>query len=93
MGAVKTARDAGIDKLIGFDMGGTSTDVTHFAGEYERAFDTEVGGGRMRAPMLQIHTVAAGGGSVLHWDGVRMRWVRIPPARTRVRWPIAGEGL
>jgi 5-oxoprolinase (ATP-hydrolysing) len=73
VGAVQTAREAGIDKLIGFDMGGTSTDVTHFAGEYERAFDTEVAGVRMRAPMLQIHTVAAGGGSILHWDGVRMR--------------------
>ena len=73
VGAVQTALQAGLHKLIGFDMGGTSTDVTHYAGEYERAFDTEVAGVRMRAPMMQIHTVAAGGGSILHWDGVRMR--------------------
>ncbi|MET0388563.1 MAG: hydantoinase B/oxoprolinase family protein [Polyangiales bacterium] len=73
VGAVQTAALAGIEKLIGFDMGGTSTDVTHYAGEYERAFDTEVAGIRMRAPIMQIHTVAAGGGSILHWDGVRMR--------------------
>ena len=73
VGAVETAQLAGFDKLIGFDMGGTSTDVTHYAGEYERAFDTEVAGIRMRAPMMQIHTLAAGGGSILHWDGMRMR--------------------
>ena len=64
---------AGFDKIIGFDMGGTSTDVSHYAGEYERAFETEVAGVRMRAPMMQIHTVAAGGGSILLFDGARFR--------------------
>jgi 5-oxoprolinase (ATP-hydrolysing) len=73
VGAVQTALRAGLPRIIGFDMGGTSTDVTHFAGEYERAFDTEVAGFRLRAPIMQVHTVAAGGGSVLDWDGVRMR--------------------
>ena len=61
------------DKIIGFDMGGTSTDVAHFAGEYERAFDAEVAGVRLRAPIMQIHTVAAGGGSICQFDGVRLR--------------------
>ncbi|WP_298298618.1 hydantoinase B/oxoprolinase family protein [uncultured Litoreibacter sp.] len=65
VGMVKTAEAAGFDKLIGFDMGGTSTDVCHYAGEYERSFETEVAGVRMRAPMMNIHTVAAGGGSIL----------------------------
>jgi 5-oxoprolinase (ATP-hydrolysing) len=60
-------------KVIGFDMGGTSTDVAHFAGDYERAFDTEVAGVRIRAPMMRIHTVAAGGGSILHADPGRFR--------------------
>jgi 5-oxoprolinase (ATP-hydrolysing) len=69
----ETGRSAGFDKVIGFDMGGTSTDVAHFDGEYERAFETEVAGVRMRAPMMLIHTVAAGGGSVLHYDGARFR--------------------
>ncbi|MDY6860638.1 MAG: hydantoinase B/oxoprolinase family protein [Pseudomonadota bacterium] len=64
VGMVKTAGMAGFDRLIGFDMGGTSTDVSHYAGEYERSFETEVAGVRMRAPMMDIHTVAAGGGSV-----------------------------
>src|SRR5690606_12448725 len=64
---------AGFDKIIGFDMGGTSTDVSHYAGEFERAFETEVAGVRMRAPMMHIHTVAAGGGSILHYDGSRFR--------------------
>ena len=64
VGMVKTAGVAGHDKLIGFDMGGTSTDVSHFAGDYERSFETEVAGVRMRAPMMDIHTVAAGGGSI-----------------------------
>jgi len=63
----------GYDRVIGFDMGGTSTDVSHYAGSYERVFDTEVAGVRLRAPMLAIHTVAAGGGSVLHFDGSRFR--------------------
>ncbi|MBX3574152.1 MAG: hydantoinase B/oxoprolinase family protein [Mesorhizobium sp.] len=70
VGMVETARLAGFDKVIGFDMGGTSTDVAHYDGEYERAFDTEVAGVRVRAPMMRIHTVAAGGGSILHYaDG------------------------
>jgi 5-oxoprolinase (ATP-hydrolysing) len=73
VGAVETAQAAGFGKIIGFDMGGTSTDVSHFAGEYERAFDTRVAGVRMRAPMMQIHTVAAGGGSILTFDGSRFR--------------------
>ena len=60
---------AGFDRVIGFDMGGTSTDVSHYAGEFERAFETQVAGVRMRAPMMSIHTVAAGGGSILHFDG------------------------
>jgi 5-oxoprolinase (ATP-hydrolysing) len=70
-GAVKTSAAAGLDKIITFDMGGTSTDVAHYDGEYERSFETEVAGCRMRVPMLHIHTVAAGGGSVLHFDGRR----------------------
>jgi 5-oxoprolinase (ATP-hydrolysing) len=73
VGMAETGRAAGFKQLIGFDMGGTSTDVSHFAGEYERAFETEVAGVRMRAPMMLIHTVAAGGGSVLHFDGARFR--------------------
>ncbi len=73
VGMAETGREAGLDRLIGFDMGGTSTDVSHFDGEYERAFETEVAGVRMRAPMMLIHTVAAGGGSVLHFDGARFR--------------------
>jgi 5-oxoprolinase (ATP-hydrolysing) len=73
VGMAETGRAAGFSRLIGFDMGGTSTDVSHFAGQYERAFETEVAGVRMRAPMMLIHTVAAGGGSVLHFDGARFR--------------------
>ena len=73
VGMAETARLAGFDKVIGFDMGGTSTDVSHFAGEYERSFETEVAGVRMRVPMLRIHTVAAGGGSILFYDGTRFR--------------------
>jgi 5-oxoprolinase (ATP-hydrolysing) len=73
VGMAETGRQAGFRRLIGFDMGGTSTDVSHFAGEYERAFETEVAGVRMRAPMMLIHTVAAGGGSILHFDGARFR--------------------
>ncbi len=73
VGMAETGRAAGFDRLIGFDMGGTSTDVSHYAGEYERAFETEVAGVRMRAPMMLIHTVAAGGGSILHFDGARFR--------------------
>jgi 5-oxoprolinase (ATP-hydrolysing) len=73
VGMAETGRAAGFSRLIGFDMGGTSTDVSHYAGEYERAFETEVAGVRMRAPMMLIHTVAAGGGSILHFDGARFR--------------------
>src|ERR1700731_975081 len=73
VGMARTAQAAGHTKLIGFDMGGTSTDVSHFAGEYERAFDTEVGGVRVRAPMMSIHSIAAGGGSIIRFDGARLR--------------------
>ena len=77
VGAVRTSLAAGFDRIIGFDMGGTSTDVSHFAGsslsDLEREFDTQVAGVRMRAPMMSIHTVAAGGGSILHFDGSRYR--------------------
>ncbi|WP_174302078.1 hydantoinase B/oxoprolinase family protein, partial [Caulobacter sp. S45] len=73
VGMVRTAADAGIERVLGFDMGGTSTDVSHYAGEYERTFDTEVAGVRMRAPMMRIHTVAAGGGSICRFDGARLR--------------------
>ncbi len=73
VGMVRTGTAAGFDQLIGFDMGGTSTDVSHYAGELERTYDTAVAGVRVRAPMIHIHTVAAGGGSVLRFDGSRMR--------------------
>jgi len=69
----RTGISAGFKRIIGFDMGGTSTDVAHFDGEFERAFETEVAGVRMRAPMMKIHTVAAGGGSILAFDGARFR--------------------
>jgi 5-oxoprolinase (ATP-hydrolysing) len=70
---VQTGMQAGFNKLIGFDMGGTSTDVCHFSGEYERSFETEVAGVRIRAPMMQIHTVAAGGGSILSFKDGRFQ--------------------
>ena len=73
VGMARVSSAAGFDRVIGFDMGGTSTDVSHYAGEFERAFDTLVAGVRMRAPMMSIHTVAAGGGSILHFDGARLR--------------------
>jgi 5-oxoprolinase (ATP-hydrolysing) len=73
VGAARTAQMAGFDRIIGFDMGGTSTDVSHYAGEFERELETKVAGVRMRAPMMSIHTVAAGGGSILHFDGARYR--------------------
>jgi 5-oxoprolinase (ATP-hydrolysing) len=73
VGAVEITEMAGFDRMIGFDMGGTSTDVSHYDGDYERTFETEVAGVRMRAPMMLIHTVAAGGGSILHYDGARFR--------------------
>ncbi len=73
VGMVKTAAMSGYRRLIGFDMGGTSTDVSHYDGEHERSFETMVAGVRMRAPIMHIHTVAAGGGSILHFDGGRFR--------------------
>jgi len=73
VGMVRMSALAGFDHVIGFDMGGTSTDVSHYAGDYERVFITQVAGVRLRAPMLDIHTVAAGGGSILHFDGSRYR--------------------
>jgi 5-oxoprolinase (ATP-hydrolysing) len=73
VGMVRTAVAGGHQRVIGFDMGGTSTDVSHYAGEFERAFETQVAGVRMRAPMMSIHTVAAGGGSILQFDGARLR--------------------
>ncbi|GAB2993970.1 hydantoinase B/oxoprolinase family protein [Amycolatopsis acidiphila] len=73
VGMVRMSALAGFDHVIGFDMGGTSTDVSHYAGEYERVFTAQVAGVRLRAPMLDIHTVAAGGGSILHFDGSRYR--------------------
>ncbi|MGX0878635.1 5-oxoprolinase (ATP-hydrolyzing) [Roseovarius sp. MBR-154] len=73
VGMAQTGSLAGFDKVIGFDMGGTSTDVAHYAEDYERAFDTEVAGVRIRAPMMRVHTVAAGGGSILHAEPGRFR--------------------
>jgi 5-oxoprolinase (ATP-hydrolysing) len=73
VGMAETAREAGFQHVIGFDMGGTSTDVARFDGEYERVYETEVAGVRLRTPMLAIHTVAAGGGSILSYDGARFR--------------------
>jgi len=73
VGMTRTAATCGLTRLIGFDMGGTSTDVTHYDGEYERSFETMVAGVRMRSPMMHIHTVAAGGGSILQFDGSRYR--------------------
>jgi 5-oxoprolinase (ATP-hydrolysing) len=73
VGMARTSEMAGFGKVIGFDMGGTSTDVSHYAGELEREFETQVAGVRLRAPMLSIHTIAAGGGSILHFDGQRYR--------------------
>ena len=73
VGMVRTAEAAGFERLIGFDMGGTSTDVSHYAGSYERSFETEVAGVRLRAPMMDIHTVAAGGGSILTYRDGRLQ--------------------
>ena len=73
VGAARTAATAGLKNIIGFDMGGTSTDVALYAGAFQRTFDTQVAGVRIRAPMMAIHTVAAGGGSILHFDGARFR--------------------
>jgi 5-oxoprolinase (ATP-hydrolysing) len=73
VGMARTALAAGHERIIGFDMGGTSTDVSHYAGEFERVFDTEVAGVRVRTPMLSMHTIAAGGGSLIRFDGARLR--------------------
>ena len=73
VGMAETARRAGFTRVIGFDMGGTSTDVSHFAGNYERTFETEIAGVRLRVPMLRVHTVAAGGGSIISFDGTRLQ--------------------
>ncbi|CAI8946442.1 hydantoinase B/oxoprolinase family protein [Methylocaldum szegediense] len=73
VGAVAVSRLAGFDRIVTFDMGGTSTDVAHYAGEFERSQESEIAGVRLRAPILNIHTVAAGGGSILHFDGLRFR--------------------
>jgi len=73
VGAAKAAAQAGFERIIAFDMGGTSTDVTHYAGEFERRFETEIAGIRMCSPMMHIHTVAAGGGSICRFDGTRLR--------------------
>ncbi len=73
VGMAETARAAGFQRVIGFDMGGTSTDVSRFDGVYERQYEAEVSGVRLRVPMMAIHTVAAGGGSILHYDGARFR--------------------
>jgi 5-oxoprolinase (ATP-hydrolysing) len=73
VGAVAVSRRAGFDKVIGFDMGGTSTDVSHYAGELERSYESVVGGVRLRSPMLRVHTVAAGGGSICAFEGGRYR--------------------
>ena len=99
VGAVEVSRLAGFDRIIGFDMGGTSTDVTHYAGEYERAFVTEVAGVRLRAPMMRIHTVAAGGGSICSFDGARFRVGpgvgrrQSRPGRVPPRRPADGDRL
>jgi 5-oxoprolinase (ATP-hydrolysing) len=73
VGMAATAAEAGFDRIIGFDMGGTSTDVSHYAGQFERSYETVVAGVRMRSPMMSIHTVAAGGGSICRFDGARLR--------------------
>ncbi len=73
VGMAEISRAAGCEQVIGFDMGGTSTDISHHAGEFERTFETEVSGVRVRAPMMHIHTIAAGGGSLLTYDGRRFR--------------------
>lgn len=73
VGAVKTAAEVGCSKVLGFDMGGTSTDVWHYKGEYQRVYETQLAGVRLRVPMMDIHTVAAGGGSVCYFDGSRFR--------------------
>jgi 5-oxoprolinase (ATP-hydrolysing) len=73
VGAIQTSKRAGFELVITFDMGGTSSDVAHFKGEYERQLDSEIAGARMRVPVLDIHTIAAGGGSILFFDGSSYR--------------------
>jgi 5-oxoprolinase (ATP-hydrolysing) len=92
VGMVRTGQDAGFDRLIGFDMGGTSTDVCHYAGTYERSFETEVAGVRMRAPMMHIHTVAAGGGSILSSAKAGFRSAPKAPAPIPARPATARAG-
>lgn len=92
VGMVRTSAQAGHDRVIGFDMGGTSTDVSHYAGEFERELGTQVAGVRMSAPMMSIHTVAAGGGSVLHFDGRRYRVGPDSAGPTRAPPATAGAG-
>src|SRR5262249_42082605 len=89
VGMARTAQAAGFGRVIGFDMGGTSTDVSHFAGEFERQYETQVAGGRMRAPMLAIHTVAAGGGPILQLEGGGSRGG--PGSAGAVRAPAASR--
>ena len=89
---VETARHAGFDRVIGFDMGGTSTDVCQFAGKLDRTLDTMIAGVRLRVPMLRIHTVAAGGGSILGFDGSRFMSDRSPPAHNPGLPVIAAAG-
>lgn len=90
VGAVATSRRAGFEKIISFDMGGTSTDVAHYNGEYERELETEVAGVQLRTPMMAIHTVAAGGGSILSFDGSRYR---VGPASAGAHPGPASYGL
>ena len=86
----ETGKRAGFDRVIGFDMGGTSTDVAHFAGEYERSFETQIAGVRIAVPMLRMHTVAAGGGSIICSSTARASAsARTAPAPTRAPQPIA----
>ncbi len=73
VGMAETAAGAGMNHVIGFDMGGTSTDVSRYDGQFERVYETEVAGVRLRTPMMAVNTIAAGGGSILHFDGARFR--------------------
>ena len=91
---LRRGEKVGLNKLIGFDMGGTSTDVCHYNGEYERTLETEVAGVRLRSPMMLINTVASGGGSILNFDGSRYRvgpdsaGANPGPACYRNGWPL-----
>ena len=92
VGAVRTSQIAGQGRIIGFDMGGTSTDVCHFAGEFERVLNTAIAGVRITAPMMNIHTVAAGGGSCWPSTGRGCGWGRRVPGPIRGRRPTGGAG-